>query len=158
MGFTAACAILLAIIPEWLLAGLAFLAFFPFLLMIVLVERYSAKHGLIGPLSRCPRTSSGAFVAPFARIPSAPPPLGPSSKMGGHHLRASRGRSGKPARRSPSGGRVGPERLTPAVTRSQEITESDVHISPVPGTLRPHTCRGRVAQGQGLGGQPHHRR
>ncbi len=49
MGFTAACAILLAIIPEWLLAGLAFLAFFPFLLMIVLVERYSAKHGLIGP-------------------------------------------------------------------------------------------------------------
>ena len=49
MGFTSACAILLAIIPEWLLAGLAFAAFFPFLLMIVLVERYSAKHGLIGP-------------------------------------------------------------------------------------------------------------
>ena len=49
MGFTAACAILLAIIPEWLLAGAAFLLFFPFLLMIVLVERYSAKHGLIGP-------------------------------------------------------------------------------------------------------------
>jgi hypothetical protein len=49
MGFTAACAILLAIIPEWLLAGIAVLLFFPFLLMIVLVERYSAKHGLIGP-------------------------------------------------------------------------------------------------------------
>ncbi len=49
MGFTSACAILLAIIPEWLLAGGAFVLFFPFLLMIVLVERHSSKHGLIGP-------------------------------------------------------------------------------------------------------------
>lgn len=49
MGFTSACAILLAIIPEWLLAGAAFVLFFPFLMMIVLVERYSSKHGLIGP-------------------------------------------------------------------------------------------------------------
>ena len=48
MGFTAASAILLAIIPSgWaLIAGAAFA---PFLLMIVLVERYSSKHGLIGP-------------------------------------------------------------------------------------------------------------
>ena len=49
MGFTAAAAILLVIIPEWLLAGLALVAFVPFLLLIVVVERYSAKHGLIGP-------------------------------------------------------------------------------------------------------------
>jgi hypothetical protein len=49
MGFTAACAILLFIIPAWWW-GLAFTAaFFPFLGLIILVERYSAKHGLIGP-------------------------------------------------------------------------------------------------------------
>ena len=48
MGFTAASAILLAIIPSlWALVAAA--AFVPFLGMIVLVERYSAKHGLIGP-------------------------------------------------------------------------------------------------------------
>ncbi|MCA9828986.1 MAG: hypothetical protein R3B97_15675 [Dehalococcoidia bacterium] len=48
MGFTAASAILLAIIPSvWALIAAA--AFVPFLGMIVLVERYSAKHGLIGP-------------------------------------------------------------------------------------------------------------
>lgn len=48
MGFTAASAILLAIIPSfWALIAAA--AFVPFLVMIVLVERYSAKHGLIGP-------------------------------------------------------------------------------------------------------------
>ena len=48
MGFTAACAILLLIIPSWwaLVAGAAF---FPFLGLIILVERYSVKHGLIGP-------------------------------------------------------------------------------------------------------------
>lgn len=54
MGFTAAAAILLAIIPEWLLAGLALAAFFPFLALIVLVERYSAQHGLIGPPESAP--------------------------------------------------------------------------------------------------------
>lgn len=48
MGFTAAAAILLAIIPSaWALAAAA--GFVPFLGMIVLVERYSARHGLIGP-------------------------------------------------------------------------------------------------------------
>ena len=48
MGFTAACAILLAIVPSiWALW--AALAFIPFFGMIVLVERYSSKHGLIGP-------------------------------------------------------------------------------------------------------------
>ena len=48
MGFTAASAILLAIIPSvWaLIAGAAFV---PFVAMIVLVEKYSSKHGLIGP-------------------------------------------------------------------------------------------------------------
>lgn len=50
MGFTAAAAILLAIIPSWW-AAVSFAAFFPFLLVIVLVERYSAKHGLIGEVS-----------------------------------------------------------------------------------------------------------
>ena len=49
MGFFAACAILLAIIPEWGLTLLAIVLFFPFLGLIVLVERYSSKLGLIGP-------------------------------------------------------------------------------------------------------------
>ena len=49
MAFTAACAILLFIIPEWTWGLIATLAFFPFLGLIVLVERYSAAHGLIGP-------------------------------------------------------------------------------------------------------------
>lgn len=48
MGFTAAAAILLAIIPSWW-ALISAAAFIPFFLMIVLVERYSAKHGLLGP-------------------------------------------------------------------------------------------------------------
>ncbi len=48
MGFTAAAAILLAIIPSfWALVAAA--AFLPFLLMIVFVEKYSSRHGLIGP-------------------------------------------------------------------------------------------------------------
>lgn len=49
MGLTAACAILLFIIPEWTWAVIMTLAFFPFLGLIVLVERLSTKHGLIGP-------------------------------------------------------------------------------------------------------------
>ncbi|KAA0229640.1 MAG: hypothetical protein HUU14_00965 [Dehalococcoidia bacterium] len=48
MGLTAAVAILLALVPEWLWAGAAALAFLPFLGLIVLVERYSVRHGLIG--------------------------------------------------------------------------------------------------------------
>ena len=48
MGFTAAAGILLAIVPS-LWAAVAGAAFIPFLLMIVLVERYSSQHGLIGP-------------------------------------------------------------------------------------------------------------
>jgi hypothetical protein len=48
MGFTSASAILLAIVPTiW--AAVAAAAFVPFFIMIVLVERYSSKHGLIGP-------------------------------------------------------------------------------------------------------------
>jgi len=48
MGFTAAVAILLFIMPEWWW-GLGFAAaFFPFLALIVTVEKYSARHGLIG--------------------------------------------------------------------------------------------------------------
>jgi len=48
MGFTAAAAILLAIVPSiWALVAAA--AFVPFLLLIIVVERYSSKHGLIGP-------------------------------------------------------------------------------------------------------------
>lgn len=49
MAFTAACAILLFIIPVWTWGLIATLAFFPFLGLIVFVERYSARHGLIGP-------------------------------------------------------------------------------------------------------------
>lgn len=49
MSFCAAAAILLYIIPEWLWGTVALLAFFPFFGLIVLVERYSAQHGLIGP-------------------------------------------------------------------------------------------------------------
>ena len=49
MAFTAACAILLFIIPEWTWGLIATAAFFPFFALIVLVERYSAHHGLIGP-------------------------------------------------------------------------------------------------------------
>lgn len=49
MSFTAAAAILLFIVPSWWYGLIATLAFFPFLGLIILVERYSAKHGLIGP-------------------------------------------------------------------------------------------------------------
>lgn len=49
MGLTAAMAILLALVPAWLWAGVAAAAFFPFFGLIVLVERYSVRHGLIGP-------------------------------------------------------------------------------------------------------------
>ncbi|MBA4179102.1 MAG: hypothetical protein C0506_00795 [Anaerolinea sp.] len=49
MAFTAASAILLFIIPEWTWGLIATAAFFPFFGLIVLVERYSARHGLIGP-------------------------------------------------------------------------------------------------------------
>ena len=49
MAFFAAVAILLFIIPEWLLGLAATALFFPFLGMIVLVERYQSKHGMIGP-------------------------------------------------------------------------------------------------------------
>ena len=49
MSFCAAAAILLFIIPAWLWGFVATAAFFPFFGLIVLVERYSAKHGLIGP-------------------------------------------------------------------------------------------------------------
>lgn len=48
MGFTAASAILLFIIPAWGWGTIMALAFFPFFGLIVLVERHSAKHGLIG--------------------------------------------------------------------------------------------------------------
>lgn len=47
MGFTAAAAILLAIIPSWW-AAVAAGAFVPFLVLIIVVERYSSAHGLIG--------------------------------------------------------------------------------------------------------------
>ena len=49
MGLTAACAILLFIIPAWFWGAVMALAFIPFLGLIFLVERYSAAHGLIGP-------------------------------------------------------------------------------------------------------------
>ena len=49
MGFTAAVAILLFLVPAWLWAFAMTAAFFPFLGLIVLVEKYSSKHGLIGP-------------------------------------------------------------------------------------------------------------
>jgi hypothetical protein len=49
MGFTAAVAILLFLVPAWIWAFAATAAFFPFLGLIVLVEKYSSKNGLIGP-------------------------------------------------------------------------------------------------------------
>lgn len=48
MGFTAAAGILLAIIPSWWAAVCA-AVFVPFFVLIVLVEKYSSRHGLIGP-------------------------------------------------------------------------------------------------------------
>jgi hypothetical protein len=53
MSLAAALAILLLIIPSWwALAAAA--AFAPFFALIVLVEKYSSKHGLIGPAPRLP--------------------------------------------------------------------------------------------------------
>ncbi|HMO55134.1 MAG TPA: hypothetical protein PJ994_11560 [Tepidiformaceae bacterium] len=49
MGFTAACAILFFIIPAWWWAIGATLLFFPFFGLIVLVEQYQSRHGMIGP-------------------------------------------------------------------------------------------------------------
>lgn len=49
MAFFAAVAILLFIIPEWTYGLIAVALFWPFFGLIVLVERYQAKHGLIGP-------------------------------------------------------------------------------------------------------------
>ncbi|GIW17562.1 MAG: hypothetical protein WHT63_11885 [Tepidiforma sp.] len=49
MAFTAACAILFLVVPLWWWALGSALAFAPFFLLIVLVERYQSKHGLIGP-------------------------------------------------------------------------------------------------------------
>lgn len=48
MGLTSAMAILLFLIPDWTWAVSMTLAFFPFLGLIILVERLSSKHGLIG--------------------------------------------------------------------------------------------------------------
>ena len=55
MGFTAAVAILLLLIPAWAWAALSFAAFLPFFGLIVLVERYSASRGWIGPDTPAPR-------------------------------------------------------------------------------------------------------
>ncbi len=49
MGLTAAMAILLVLIPAWAWAALSVAAFLPFFGLIVLVERYSVRHGMIGP-------------------------------------------------------------------------------------------------------------
>ncbi len=49
MAFFAAVSILLLIIPEWLYGAIAGLLFFPFFGLIVLVERFQSKHGMIGP-------------------------------------------------------------------------------------------------------------
>lgn len=49
MGFTAAVAILFFVGGFWLWGLAATAAFCPFLGLIVLVERYSSRHGLIGP-------------------------------------------------------------------------------------------------------------
>jgi membrane glycosyltransferase len=49
MAFTAACAILFLVVPFWWWALGSALAFIPFFLLIVVVERYQSKHGLIGP-------------------------------------------------------------------------------------------------------------
>lgn len=51
MAFCAAVAILLFIIPEWTLGLIAAAGFFPFFGLIVLVERFQSKHGMIGPES-----------------------------------------------------------------------------------------------------------
>ena len=53
MGFCAAAAILLAIVPSvWALVCAA--AFVPFFVLIVVVEKVSTRHGLIGPETNLP--------------------------------------------------------------------------------------------------------
>jgi len=49
MAFFAAVAILMFIIPEWIYGLVSVLLFFPFFGLIVLVERYQSRHGMIGP-------------------------------------------------------------------------------------------------------------
>ncbi len=49
MSFFAAVAILFFVGGFWLWGLGATLLFFPFFLMIVLVERWQAEHGMIGP-------------------------------------------------------------------------------------------------------------
>lgn len=49
MGFTAAVAILFYVGGFWTWGLAATAAFVPFFLLIVVVERYSVRHGLIGP-------------------------------------------------------------------------------------------------------------
>lgn len=49
MGFTAAVAILFYVGGFWAWGLAATAAFVPFFLLIVIVERYSVRHGLIGP-------------------------------------------------------------------------------------------------------------
>lgn len=49
MGFTAAVAILFYVGGLWIWGLVATAAFVPFFLLIVVVERYSVRYGLIGP-------------------------------------------------------------------------------------------------------------
>ena len=49
MGLFAALAILAFVAPFWLWGLVFTLAFFPFFGLIVLVERWQSKHGMIGP-------------------------------------------------------------------------------------------------------------
>lgn len=49
MSFFAAVAILFFIGGFWLWGAGSLVGFVPFLAIIVLIERYSTKHGLIGP-------------------------------------------------------------------------------------------------------------
>jgi len=55
MGLTAAVAILLLLVPAWAWAALSIAAFLPFFGLIVLVERYAASRGWIGPDTPTPR-------------------------------------------------------------------------------------------------------
>lgn len=54
MSFFTAAGILFCLGGFWLWGAGAFLAFIPFFALIVAVERYSTKHGLIGPESDPP--------------------------------------------------------------------------------------------------------
>ena len=49
MGLSASLAILFFIMPEWWWGLGCTAAFFPFLALIITVEKYSARHGLLGP-------------------------------------------------------------------------------------------------------------